>query len=421
MGSENDRPPSGGPRSKQPSKPPSPDERREQRDSQVKLILEAFGDRVETDPPDTDTPEVQHILRRGVLLIRDGYLAQVQGLLRDEMEIEAPLVPGVTATRVRGSAWEYRNQIRQALGEGVAYYDYLVSICPGAGAFCPATEPDPVPTFTAPNPPVATDPTAGRGVRVVVIDTGLDPAAPASHPWLTGVTGDPDPAIGAGGVLGPYSGHGTFVAGLVRCVAPAAEVIVRRIFTPVGATFESDLVTALDAALTDDAPDIISMSAGTYTLEPTGMLGLGAWYRNRLRHHKGVAVVVAAGNDATRDAFWPAAAPWTISVGALDAARTARAWFSNFGGWVDVYSPGENLINAFPNGTYHYNEPPPRPDATFTGMASWSGTSFSTPIVSGLIAARMSRTGENGQTAGAALLSIAQRGHLPDVGAVLLP
>lgn len=417
MSSDYGHPPGGNPPPQEPG-----DERRPQRTAQVRLIMDAFKDRVETDPPNADAGDVRHIMRRGILLVRDGYLAQVQNLLRDRVEILDSLVPGVTAVRVRnGSALQYRDEIRRSLGEGVAYYDYVVSICPGAGGYCPAVEPEPVPTFTPPDPPVGTDPTAGRGVRVVVIDTGLDPAAPATHPWLTGVTGDPDPAIGAGGALGPYAGHGTFVAGVLRCVAPGAEVIVRRIFTPVGATFESDLVKALDAALTNDAPDIISMSAGTYTFEPTGLLGLGAWYENRLRHYKGVAVVVAAGNDSTRDAFWPAAAPWTFSVGALDTDRTARAWFSNFGGWVDFYSSGEKLINAFPNGTYRYTEPPPRPDATFTGMSVWSGTSFSTPVISGLIAARMSQTGENGQTAGKALLSIAQQGALPNVGAVLLP
>jgi hypothetical protein len=318
--------------------------------------------------------------------------------------------------------WVHRGtETTEGLGTGAARPDHVISITPAG--WCPAREPDPVPTGTERDPGPTTNRHAGRGVRVVVVDTGLDPLAPSTHPWMSGVTGQPDPGIGA--TLQPYAGHGTFIAGVIRTMAPEAEVHVVAPFSTAGAVLESELAPALEDVVTTYHPDIISMSAGATTNDGTCPLALEQFYENLLRHHKGVVLVAAAGNDGDRVPFWPAAAPWAVSVGALNLGWDARASFSNFGGWVDCYAPGDNLINAYPSGTYTYTEPPhpvppAAPDtATFTGMASWSGTSFATPVVAGLVAARMTETGENGVQAAAALLAAAPA--LPGVGRVLLP
>lgn len=313
------------------------------------------------------------------------------------------------------------------LGPGAAAPNHLVSISPnrGNGAGCPAVEPEPVPGGSAPYPGYTADRCAGEGVKVVVVDTGFDRKARKRSDWLKGVKGDRDKGI-QGSQLNDYAGHGTFIAGVIRSVAPRAEVLVRRGFGPGGVVLESKLVKTLDEIIEKDDPDIISMSAGTYTYDAGG-LHTFAVFAERLRHHKGVVMVVAAGNDDDRKAFWPAAAPYTVSVGALGTHWRGRAGFSNFGGWVDVYAPGQDLINAFPVGTYTYREPPhvvagkPLRTEVFHGMARWSGTSFSTPLVAGLIAARMSRTGENGRDAAAALIAEARQAAQPGVGAVLLP
>jgi subtilisin family serine protease len=80
--------------------------------------------------------------------------------------------------------------------------------------------------------------------------------------------------------------------------------------------------------------------------------------------------------------------------------------FSNVGKWVDVYAHGRDLVNAFPTGTYTCHEPAHAGEVrSFTGLAQWSGTSFATPVVTGLIAAYMSEHNVSARDARDALLA----------------
>jgi subtilisin family serine protease len=210
------------------------------------------------------------------------------------------------------------------------------------------------------------------------------------------------------------------VAGVIRSQAPGAEIVVKNVFDTAGSALESDFVPKLSEGFAYGA-EIFHVTVASPTRNNLPLMAFEAWLEH-LRQHKGVVCVVPAGNNDERKPCWPGAFPGIISVGALSTDWRSRAYFSNYGGPVDVYAPGQNLVNAFATGTYTCEIAPFDGEVRrFSGLAQWSGTSFSTPIVTGLIAARMARTGESGQEAAAALLAQARAQAVPGVGPVLLP
>ncbi|HET6877015.1 MAG TPA: S8/S53 family peptidase [Jatrophihabitans sp.] len=394
--------------------------------------------------------QVDYFYKSGSLLTHDRNAEKVRSalsILGADDEGDAPdtgltgPTPGVVQLRARvresQRTPELVAELEERLGPGIVSHEHAFGI---TGLFCPATEPEPVLTpqqATEPErvvealwPPVG-DAGAGRDVVVSVVDTGILKDVADWAPWLAGVRPDdrrdienPDTISvdsdgrGRDGYADPYAGHGSFVAGVIRCLAPASEIAVERTIGPSGFVTESDMITQIHQALRR-SPAIISMSAGGYTRHDAPPLGLETLWRKRLRP-LGVVLVAAAGNEETNRPFWPAAFDWCVGVGSMTRDGQQRSWFSNHGAWVDVYAPGEDIVNAYPRMKYKTIVDAEVRD-TSAGIVKWSGTSFATPIVSGLIAARMSRTGESARDAAAALLAAARGQFRPGVGPRLFP
>jgi subtilisin family serine protease len=219
------------------------------------------------------------------------------------------------------------------------------------------------------------------------------------------------------GELASHFGHGTFIAGIIRQLAPDARVLAIRVMHTDGFAYEGELLFALawltahaQAALAGDPKalpvDVVSLSLGFFPETPyeVSIASKLADAVDALTA-TGAIVVAAAGNYSSSREFQPAAlaarpvasghAP-VISVGALNPNGTV-AYFSDQAPWVKCYAPGVSMVSAYPRvrGSVNPEETVPGPDLrreTFdpddfsSGFAVWSGTSFAAPAVAAELA-----------------------------------
>ncbi len=225
----------------------------------------------------------------------------------------------------------------------IATPDHVLYVTVGIGKLCPATEPD-LPPSGRPVPARNKDENAGDKVTVSVVDTGwyADAAADSDSTWLaSGVQGDAE-------VVDPndiheYAGHGTFVAGIIRCLAPATTIEVEGVPHQgwCGARVR-DRRRSSTRRCRRTSPTSISISAGTHTYQQPPLLGFEALcdrpQAERGRRSPCWSSPRRATTPATQQ-FWPAAFDWVVAVGSLDADGK-KSDFSNYGPWVDVYAQG---------------------------------------------------------------------------------
>ncbi|MFC7373072.1 S8 family serine peptidase [Fictibacillus iocasae] len=205
---------------------------------------------------------------------------------------------------------------------------------------------------------------AKKKVTVAVLDSGVD----YNHPDLKGnilpgydtVHEDANPM--------DDQGHGTLVAGIIAArlnnslgvsgINPYAKILPVKVSDKYGRASHTDIIEGMYYAISQKA-DIINMSLG-------GVKRSDLYYRAvRDAYRSGILVVAAAGNEDS-DVLYPAAYPETLSVGATDKNDFVTD-FSNYGPMLDITAPGES-INSTSLGGYEYAD----------------GTSFATPIVSGM-------------------------------------
>ncbi len=259
--------------------------------------------------------------------------------------------------------------------------------------------------------PVLPDPAppAPDAPLVVVIDTGLSAdAADRVDGWLHDIVtapGDVDPldvldehgALVADDLLDPGAGHGTFVAGVVRQVAPGARVELIRALDTDGLGDEVAIAQAIARAgerfsAVAGGRGVLNLSFGLEAADPGEVpLALDAALRAL---PPGVVVVAAAGNSASGLPVWPAASDRVLGVAALTTDGAPADW-SNRGDWVDCAAVGEGVVSTFVVGREPREPVPgeqaetfPRPGEEGRSCALWTGTSFAAPQVAGWLAAQ---------------------------------
>jgi thermitase len=218
----------------------------------------------------------------------------------------------------------------------------------------------------------------GAGVKIAVIDTGIDLAHPmfAGHlapsiQWKDYVDGDMTPQEDSGGnANGKAYGHGTAVAGVILQVAPRATVLPIRVLKKDGDGNTSDIVSAISYAVVQGA-QIINLSLGTDGWDQS-LYTICNW-----ANAQGVRIVASAGNSGQKDNVTsPGMFTWysgtymkTIGVGSVNTSD-ALSSFSAYGGALFSTAPGESILTAYPSNQ----------------AVSATGTSFAAPMYTGALA-----------------------------------
>lgn len=232
------------------------------------------------------------------------------------------------------------------------------------------------------NTPAAWTATTGGGVRVGIVDTGID----AGHQDLQGrIAASTACTPQCGGNPNDTNGHGTHVAGIVAAnkdngvgvagVAPGATLVIARVFDGGGNTSLDAVNAGADWAVANGAR-IVNFSLGG-----TGLLGLGLFNSNNeiiaianRVWNAGAIPVIAAGNGSC--ASWAGIAGVVVaSTGPSDEQAGFSCSAASAPNGIGAPGGNGNCDAGCPLSTYKNN-----------GYAYIAGTSQATPVVAGALA-----------------------------------
>lgn len=212
----------------------------------------------------------------------------------------------------------------------------------------------------------------------------LDGIVDQNHPCFIGadLTRLPSLVSGEANANGSMSTHGTHIASIifgqhdspVTGIAPQCRGLIIPVFADESLRLSQlDLSRAIEQAVNHGA-NIINVSAGQLT--DAGEAEKWLEKAIELCQENNVLLIAATGNDGCECLHVPASLPTVLAVGAMDDQGKPV----NFSNWGDAYqkqgilAPGKDILGAKPGG----------------GTVKLSGTSFATPIVSGVAALLLS-------------------------------
>jgi subtilisin family serine protease len=228
----------------------------------------------------------------------------------------------------------------------------------------------------------------GEGMKVGVVDTGIDP----SHDDFQGRVVAMASFVGGDGT--DDNGHGTHVAsiaagsgaasdGKYRGVAPASSLYTAKVLDARGSGAMSGVMAGIEWAV-DQGVHVINLSLGSDG--PCDGTDALSTLCDEVVQQYGIVVCAAAGNagPGTSTVGSPGCARWVITIGAVDDADNVTN-FSSRGPTADgrikpdIVFPGDGIVAAQANGTQLGAVVEP-------GYVRLSGTSMATPHAAGSVA-----------------------------------